>query len=59
MTPYQRVIESSHIDNKTKKSLQAKAKELDPFLLRKQIEAKLKKIFELVDTKDLHTRVAI
>ena len=59
MTPYQRILESSHIDNKTKKSLQAKAKELDPFLLRKQIEAKLKKLFELVDVKDLHNRVAI
>ena len=59
MTPYRRLLDSQHIDNKTKVELQKKAKSLDPFKLRKQIEAKLKLIFKLVDIKDLHSRVAI
>ena len=59
ITPYQRLLQSEHIDQQTKTNLQNQYQLLDPFELRKQIESKLKKIFDLVDVKDLHTRVAI
>lgn len=45
-TPYQRLLESNHIDHKTKLILKEQFKKLDPFQLRDGIEIKLKKIFE-------------
>jgi len=44
-TPYQRLLESPHIPEKTKAKLRAQHAALDPFALKKSIEAKLKKIF--------------
>ena len=46
-TPVQRLMESEHIPNETKKQLTRKAKGLNPFQLQKQIETKIKKL--LVD----------
>lgn len=47
-TPYQRLMESSHIDKKTKIILEKKFESLNPFELKKTIEDKLKKIFHFV-----------
>lgn len=58
-TPYQRLLDSTHITEDAKVKLKNTYQALDPFELRKQIEAKLKHIFSLVDIKDLYTRVAI
>jgi hypothetical protein len=44
-TPYQRLLESPDIPETTKATLRAQHAALDPFALKKSIEAKLKKIF--------------
>jgi hypothetical protein len=46
-TPYQRLLESPYIDPATKQSLQEQCRSLNPFHLRKEIEKKIKKIFQL------------
>ena len=46
-TPYQRVIESPHIPQETKNAMTKYLETLNPFLLRKAIEEKLKRIFSL------------
>ena len=43
-TPYQRLIESPYISRDVKERLIAQARYLNPFLLRKIMETKLKKI---------------
>lgn len=43
-TPYQRILESSHIKNKTKESLQGIFKTLNPFKLKRTIDDKIAKI---------------
>lgn len=48
-TPYQRIMESDYIDDTTKKRLTKQLASLNPFLLRKEIELKLKKIFDLME----------
>jgi hypothetical protein len=45
-TPYQRLIDSPLIPQKTKDRLSSQLLTLNPFLLRKAIETKLKKIFK-------------
>jgi hypothetical protein len=44
-TPYQRILASSVIDEKTKENLKALYKTLNPFTLRKSMENKLKAVF--------------
>jgi len=44
-TPYQRILASSVIDEKTKENLKALYKILNPFTLRKSMENNLKAIF--------------
>ena len=44
-TPYQRIIESTHIDQQTKDKLTTQKKQLNPFLLRETIDRKIKKVF--------------
>lgn len=44
-TPYQRVLESPHVDDAVKQSLKEQMTKLNPFQLRKAIEQKLKAIF--------------
>lgn len=44
-TPYQRIIDSEHIDDKTKVTLKALHESLNPFELKRSIEKKLKVIF--------------
>jgi len=45
-TPYERVMESKHVDPSVKRVLKEQFETLNPFQLRKGIEAKMKKIFE-------------
>lgn len=45
-TPYERVLESKHVDPSVKWSLKERFKNLNPFQLRKGIETKMEKIFE-------------
>jgi hypothetical protein len=44
-TPYQRIMESSHISESVKQTLPKQLEKLNPFLLRKIIDKKLKHIF--------------
>jgi len=46
-TPFQRILESQHIDNRTKVMLKSQYQFLNPFDLRKQMEKSMKKIFQL------------
>jgi hypothetical protein len=46
-TPYQRVLESPNIPQETKNAMTKYLETLNPFLLKKTIEEKLKKIFSL------------
>lgn len=50
-TPYQRVLESSDIDDSIKQNLKEQMENLNPFELRKKMEKKLKKIFNLCSKK--------
>ena len=57
-TPYQRLLDSNAIDEKTKKKLTAQYKLLDPFQLKAKIERKLKAIFKLVSvTQNVRLRI--
>ena len=46
-TPYQRILESPHINESVKRSLTKQLENLNPFLLRKAMDNKLKKIFSI------------
>ena len=48
-TPYERVLESKHVDKAIKRSLKEQFNTLNPFRLRKDIESKLKKIFDYLN----------
>jgi len=48
-TPYERVLESKHVDQSVKRSLKEQFETLNPFQLRKAIEAKMKKIFDYLN----------
>lgn len=49
-TPYQRILESPYISASIKETLNKQFTMLNPFLLRKAMEAKLKKIFRVCST---------
>jgi len=46
-TPYQRIIESPHIHESVKESLSKQLETLNPFLLRKTMDKKMKQIFSI------------
>jgi hypothetical protein len=46
-TPYQRIMESSHIQESVKLSLSKQLETLNTFLLRKTMDKKMKKIFSI------------
>ena len=48
-TPYERVLESDDVDPSVKRSLKEQFETLNPFQLRKGIEAKMKKIFDYLN----------
>lgn len=58
-TPYQRVLESEHIDQETKDKLTSVFKTLNPFDLKKSLELKLKNIFAQLDLQLRGRNVAI
>jgi hypothetical protein len=58
-TPYQRVMESEHINQETKDKLTSIQKTLNPFELKKSLEIKLKRIFAQVDLHLKGRNVAI
>lgn len=47
-TPYQRLMDSSHISQKNKRRLKAHHAVLNPFQLKKEIESRLKRLFNLL-----------
>lgn len=49
-TPYQRVMESEHVDQATKDRLAQAHSLLNPFVLKRTLERKLKKIFSYLPT---------
>ena len=48
-TPYERVLESKHVDRSIKRSLKEQFETLNPFQLRKAMESELKKIFDYLN----------
>jgi len=50
-TPYQRVLESTHVATSVKHSLKEQFENLNPFKLRKVMEIKLKNIFRVLHSK--------
>jgi hypothetical protein len=48
-TPYQRIMLSNHISESIKRSLTKELETLNPFMLRETMEAKLKKIFSIIN----------
>jgi hypothetical protein len=48
-TPYQRLLESNHLDSKIKERLKNQFDSLNPFELRSRVEDQLKKIFKLAN----------
>ena len=46
-TPYQRIMESPHVQESVKLSLSKQLEKLNPFLLRKIMDKKMKKIFSI------------
>ncbi|MDR3442678.1 MAG: integrase, partial [Legionella sp.] len=51
VTPYQRLMESEHINENKKKELTETYNQLNPFELQKIIQKKLKRIFALINVK--------
>lgn len=49
-TPYQRVLESSDIPDSVRQSLKQQFAQMNPFALRKAIEKKLSRIFDLISS---------
>lgn len=58
-TPYQRLTQSEHIDETTKNELALQYKGLNPFILQKNIQKKLKCIFTMVNIKGDKKNAAI
>lgn len=58
-TPYQRLIQSEHIADSKKQELTQLYEQLNPFLLQKTIQRKLKRVFSMVNVKVDSKRAAI
>jgi hypothetical protein len=58
-TPYQRLLDSKDVTQEEKEKLTKIYQTLNPFLLRKSIEKKLKHIFSFVNLKVSSRRAAI
>ncbi|MDF1757556.1 MAG: hypothetical protein P1U74_04590 [Legionellaceae bacterium] len=57
--PYQRLIQSDHIADSKKQELTQLYEQLNPFLLQKTIQRKLKRVFSMVNVKVDSKRAAI
>jgi hypothetical protein len=51
-TPYQRIMVSPHIQESVKRSLSNQLENLNPFMLRKTMDKKLKIIFSIINTSE-------
>ena len=49
-TPYQRIMDSPHIQESVKRSLSQQLRNLNPFMLGKTMDKKLKIIFSIVNS---------
>ena len=58
-TPYERVMESKDVDPSVKRSLKEQFETLNPFQLRKAMEAKMKKIFDYLKQWVIHSITVI
>jgi hypothetical protein len=58
-TPYQRVMQSEHIDQSTKDKLEKTHRTLDPFKLQDDIQNRLKQINHLVNLSSKQKRKAV
>lgn len=58
-TPYQRLTQSKYISEATKNELASQYTELNPFILQKNIQKKLKRIFTMVNIKGDKKNAAI
>ncbi len=57
-TPYSRILASAYIDEATKEHLRAAHETLNPFILKRRIEGKLKRIFSYVSvTSNVRHRI--
>ena len=57
-TPFMRVLESDHVNEKNKELLKQKIQELNPFELKKSIEKKLRRIFKnILVTSNVRHRI--
>ena len=56
-TPYQRMIEDSNIDEKTKEKLKRVYESLNPAQLKRDIDSKLKLLKKIYDAKQQHSKV--
>lgn len=50
-TPYQRLIESTHLEDKELTKLQERFKILNPFELKKELDEKLKWFFRIAEAR--------
>ncbi len=50
-TPYQRLMDSPHVPRIQKKKLQEQYKQKNPFFLRRELDKKLKELFNHLDKK--------
>lgn len=53
LSPYQRLMNSEHIDAEKKKEMAEIFKQLNPFVLQKTIQKKLKRIFAMINLKPI------
>lgn len=51
-TPYQRIMKSNQVDKKTKKELKGLYDSLNPAELRRSIDSKIKKLYDIYQTKN-------
>lgn len=58
ITPYQRILNSNQIDAETKKKLKAVYEELNPALLKRSIDVKIKKLYEIYKRKNSSKNIA-
>ncbi len=57
-TPFQRLIDSEHLSQEKKQELLKRKETLNPFLLRQQLDEKLKWFFKIVDIRKRQSREA-
>ena len=57
-TPFERLLESEHLSQEEKEVLLARAENLNPFILKQELENKLKWFFKIVDIRKKQSQAA-